>query len=101
MGVSKTSRDGEIEHPNLDGVRMMVSTSGVHSAVNASTVLARSIVWQMDAFVSLSITNGSRDPSEAPTRSKKSGLAVRTSGGSPRSTAASLEMNRGAPIADP
>lgn len=39
VGVSKTARDGEIEHPNLDGVRMAVSTSGVHSAVNASTVL--------------------------------------------------------------
>lgn len=35
----KASLDRKIRHPNLDGVRMTVSNSGVHSVVNASTIL--------------------------------------------------------------
>jgi hypothetical protein len=37
--MSKGSRDGEAERPNLTGVLMTVSNSDVHSVVNASTVL--------------------------------------------------------------
>jgi hypothetical protein len=37
--MSKVSRNGGVERLGLDGMRMTVSNSGAHSAVNASTVL--------------------------------------------------------------
>jgi hypothetical protein len=37
--MSKTSRNVELERLDLDGMRMAVANSGVHSVVSASTVL--------------------------------------------------------------